>query len=62
MDGNKRTGLAASLAFLAMHDMEVNLDEGETVSLIVDVAAGRKDEHDLTEWLKENSTVSNVKL
>jgi death-on-curing protein len=41
VDGNKRIGLAAALAFLGLADLELDATEDEIVELVVGVAAGR---------------------
>ncbi len=41
IDGNKRTALAAALAFLWVNDHEVEADEDELTELTMGVAAGR---------------------
>jgi death-on-curing protein len=41
VDGNKRAGLAVSLAFLAMHDTWLETSDHELVELVLGVAEGR---------------------
>ena len=41
IDGNKRTGLAACLYFLGMHDIEVEADPDELEHFVRDVATGK---------------------
>ena len=40
VDGNKRAGLAAAIAFLGLHDLEVNADDDALVDLVLGVARG----------------------
>lgn len=40
LDGNKRTALAAALAFLWLNDVEVVADPGELTELVLGVARG----------------------
>jgi death-on-curing protein len=44
VDGNKRLGLAATIAFLGINGMQLTLSNDEAYDLIVDVAAGRLDD------------------
>lgn len=41
VDGNKRTGLAAVIAFLGLNGLWLEVDPDEIVALVVGVAAGR---------------------
>ena len=41
LDGNKRTALAASLAFLWLNDLDVATDPDEIANLVLGVADGR---------------------
>jgi death-on-curing protein len=40
LDGNKRTGAAAAIVFLAMNDFELEADEESLVTLVLQVACG----------------------
>jgi death-on-curing protein len=40
VDGNKRTALAAAIAFLGLNDLWLEAEEDELVSLVVGVASG----------------------
>ena len=55
IDGNKRTSLAASLAFLWMLDYEVVADLDELTELVLGVARGEVTKADLAVFLRENS-------
>lgn len=55
VDGNKRIGLAAALAFLSMHDFLVDLNDKETVDIMLAVASGSKGEEDLAAYFREHS-------
>lgn len=41
VDGNKRAGLAAAIAFLGLNDLWLEAEEDELVALVVGVAEGR---------------------
>jgi death-on-curing protein len=41
LDGNKRSALAAALAFLWLNDQRLDADEDELTDLVMGVAAGR---------------------
>ena len=43
VDGNKRLGLAATIAFLGMNGIRLDLSEGEAYDLVMDVARGFRD-------------------
>ena len=43
LDGNKRTGAACGLIFLAMNDVEVKADEEGLVAITLKVATGQAD-------------------
>jgi death-on-curing protein len=55
IDGNKRTSLAASLAFLWMNDYEVVADFDELTELVTGVARGEVTKADIAVFLHENS-------
>lgn len=41
IDGNKRAGLAAAIAFLGLNDVELSADDDALVDLVVGVAEGK---------------------
>jgi death on curing protein len=55
IDGNKRTALVISFAFLEVNGVEISASEEETYHMFVDLAAGRVSEEQLAEWISENS-------
>ena len=55
IDGNKRTALAACLAFLWMNDYEVVADLDELTHLVLRVARGEDTKADVAVFLRENS-------
>jgi death-on-curing protein len=54
-DGNKRTALLATRAFLYLNGQELEPSQADEVTTLVTVAAGSLDEPRLAEWLKRNS-------
>lgn len=54
-DGNKRTALLATRAFLYLNGRELEPTQADEVTTLVAVADGSLDEHALAEWLKRNS-------
>lgn len=55
VDGNKRTALAACLAFLWMNGMEVVASEDEIVDTLVAVASGRLGKSETAVFLKSHA-------
>ena len=49
IDGNKRVGANAAIAFLLMNDWEPAFDETELINLVLAVASGRMAKQDLIE-------------
>ena len=54
LDGNKRIGAHAMLVFLAVNGYELRYTQKELSDLILDVAAGNKDYHDILQWILEH--------
>lgn len=55
-DGNKRTALLATHAFLLLNGFELEPGEEDEVLTMIAVADGSLDERGLAAWLKRNST------
>jgi death on curing protein len=55
IDGNKRTGLVVSFAFLDRNGVDVTATEEDVYRAFVDLAAGRMKETDFTRWLEANT-------
>lgn len=55
VDGNKRTGLAAGLAFLAFNDIHVVATDDELVELILGVASGKTTKADVAVFFREHA-------
>ena len=56
LDGNKRTALVCSFAFLELNGYEVNAPEPDTVLTFLALAEGKLSEDSLAAWLKRHST------
>jgi len=55
LDGNKRTGFMAAMAFLELNGLEFAADEADAVLQTLALAAGALDELGYAAWLKQNS-------
>ena len=55
VDGNKRTAVAAALAFLGMNDIKVRADENTFYNLVIGVAEKRISKAAVAVFLEENS-------
>lgn len=54
VDGNKRVGHAAMETFLVLNGAEVDAQVGDQERLMLDLAAGRIDRSQLTDWLRQH--------
>jgi death-on-curing protein len=54
VDGNKRAGLAAAIAFLGLNDLWLEADSDAIVDLVVAVAEGRADKADVAVFVREH--------
>ncbi len=54
-DGNKRTALLATRAFLYLNGLELEPSQADEVATLVAVADGSLIERDLADWLERNS-------
>ena len=52
LDGNKRTGAATAIIFLAMNDIELNDDEYGLVEITMAVAQGRANKSDAASFFR----------
>jgi death-on-curing protein len=55
VDGNKRTGAAAAIIFLAMNDVEIEADEEGLVDLTLAVARGRIGKSEIAEFFRRRA-------
>ena len=56
VDGNKRTGTLAAVAFLALNNVELEFDEPEIVVMVLGLAVGEIKEDEFAEWLRRTAT------
>jgi death on curing protein len=54
IDGNKRTGALAAIAFLALNGVEVAFDEPDIVVMVIGLAASEVSEEQLADWLRRS--------
>ena len=54
VDGNKRAGFVAMLAFLVLNGIAFAPDPVEATAVILGLAAGEIDETGLTRWIRDN--------
>ena len=52
LDGNKRTGAAAAIVFLAMNDIQIDNDEEGLVELTLSVATGQAGKTEIAEFFR----------
>lgn len=58
-DGNKRIGFLAMVTFLELHDLAFTATDADVVVEILAVAAGRRSEDELIDWVREHSSKSS---
>ncbi|MCL4531193.1 MAG: type II toxin-antitoxin system death-on-curing family toxin [Chloroflexi bacterium] len=54
LDGNKRIGHAAMEVFLVLNGYEINAPADEQESIILNLAAGKLEREDFTEWIRKH--------
>lgn len=52
VDGNKRIGAHAMLVFLAVNGIELEYSDSELIELIMDLAAGKRADEDVLQWIR----------
>jgi len=55
VDGNKRVGLACSLAFLRLNGIRIRATDDDLVDIVMGVAEGRRSKADVAVFLRERS-------
>ena len=55
VDGNKRTALVVSFAFLDVNGLEVTASQEDAYLTILSLAAGETSEEQLTNWFEQNT-------
>ena len=58
VDGNKRVGLACSLAFLRLNGIRVRATDDDLVDIVMGVVEGRRSKADVAVFFRERSRVS----
>ena len=56
VDGNKRVAFQAMYLFLGLNGFRIEAPEEAVVSLILSLAAGELNEHELADWVREHIT------
>ena len=54
VDGNKRAGHAATETFLVLNGSEIDASTDQHEPVVLDLAAGRLDHRQLTDWLRQH--------
>lgn len=54
-DGNKRTALHSMYVYLIINGFDITATQQEVEDLIINVAAGKMTNVELTQWLRENT-------
>jgi death-on-curing protein len=58
IDGNKRTGHAATETFLVLNGLEINASVDEQERVVLAIASGELGREAFVEWLRRNTTAS----
>ncbi len=58
VDGNKRTGHAATETFLVLNRVEINASVDEQERVVLAIASGKLEREAFVEWLQRNTTAS----
>jgi death on curing protein len=56
VDGNKRTGHAATETFLVLNGMEISAAVDEQENIVLAVASGELGRESFVEWLRQHTT------
>ena len=56
VDGNKRTGHAATETFLVLNGLEINASVDEQERMVLVIASGKLEREVFVEWLQQNTT------
>ena len=55
LDGNKRTGAATAIVFLAMNDIQIDNDEEGLIALTLSVATGQSGKAEIAEFFSSRT-------
>lgn len=58
IDGNKRTGAVASVVFLILNEIDVNADEADLESIVLQTAEGKVDKATIARFFEKNSQIT----
>lgn len=58
VDGNKRTGHAATETFLVLNGVEITASVDEQERVVLAIASGKQEREVFVEWLQQNTTSS----
>jgi death-on-curing protein len=58
VDGNKRTGYAATETFLVLNGVEINTSVDGQERVVLAIASGKLEREAFVEWLQRNTTAS----
>ena len=58
VDGNKRTGTVAMIAFLEENGLHFSASEENLYNFVISISTGEKKFEEIVEWLKENTVQS----
>jgi death on curing protein len=58
VDGNKRTGHAATETFLVLNEVEINASVDEQERVVLAIASSKLEREAFAEWLRRNTTAS----
>lgn len=58
VDGNKRTGHAATETFLVLNGLEINASVDEQERMVLEIASGKQEREIFVGWLRQNTTAS----
>ncbi len=61
IDGNKRTAHAAMETFLVLNGKEITADVNEQERIILNLAAGKTDQDEFVQWLKNSILSINMR-
>ena len=56
LDGNKRTGAASAIVFLAINDIHIENDEEGLYDLTISVATGQAGKEQIANWFRQHAT------
>nr|WP_242050519.1 Fic family protein [Oculatella sp. FACHB-28] len=56
VDGNKRTGHAATETLIVLNGMEIDASVDEQESVVLAIASGKLGREAFVEWLQQNTT------